>query len=214
MKVRLKRRLLVVTAETDDERRVIGEWGAQADGEVFALFRQDERTVRLTGLGPRAEACREPIQITSRAKDPAIQLVSNFAHTPFLLDGRQYASVEGFWQGLKFEDPARRVAIAALHGHEARQVRVEAPRIGTVVYGGRTIAAGTADHWDLMLMACRAKFEQHDGARRALLGTGERPLVHRTRRDSRTIPGTIMADIWMRVRNELRAAAADPRERS
>ena len=37
----------------------------------------------------------------------------------------------------------------------------------------------------------------------ALLGTGERPLVHVTRRDSRTIPGIVMADIWMKVRRGL-----------
>jgi hypothetical protein len=32
---------------------------------------------------------------------------------------------------------------------------------------------------------------------------GERPLTHKTRKDSRTIPGAVMADIWMRVRREL-----------
>jgi len=33
--------------------------------------------------------------------------------------------------------------------------------------------------------------------------TGNRPLVHRMRRDSRTIPGALMADIWMRIRQKL-----------
>jgi predicted NAD-dependent protein-ADP-ribosyltransferase YbiA (DUF1768 family) len=54
-----------------------------------------------------------------------------------------------------------------------------------------------------MLRACRAKFMQHTEARRALLSTGERPLTHGTRKDSRTIPGAVMADVWMRVRREL-----------
>ena len=39
-----------------------------------------------------------------------------------------------------------------------------------------------------------------------LLSTGERPLMHRTRRDSRTIPGVVMADIWMRIRDGLKVA--------
>ncbi len=56
-----------------------------------------------------------------------------------------------------------------------------------------------------MARACRAKFAQHPGARAALLATGERPLTHRVRRDSLTIPGALMADIWMQLRKRLRA---------
>jgi len=37
-----------------------------------------------------------------------------------------------------------------------------------------------------MLEACRAKFRQNILARDILLATGERPLTHRTRRDSTT----------------------------
>jgi predicted NAD-dependent protein-ADP-ribosyltransferase YbiA (DUF1768 family) len=53
-----------------------------------------------------------------------------------------------------------------------------------------------------MRRACEAKFAQHEGARTALLDTGERWLTHRVRKDSRTIPGAIMADIWMRIREQ------------
>ena len=57
-----------------------------------------------------------------------------------------------------------------------------------------------------MECACEAKFSQHEEARRALLNTKERPLVHKTRRDSRTIPGVIMAEIWTRIRSRLAKA--------
>jgi hypothetical protein len=60
--------------------------------------------------------------------------------------------------------------------------------------------------------ACRAKFTQNWEARSALLATGGRPLVHRMRRDSRTIPGVIMADIWMRIRSSLANAPREPDE--
>jgi predicted NAD-dependent protein-ADP-ribosyltransferase YbiA (DUF1768 family) len=59
-----------------------------------------------------------------------------------------------------------------------------------------------------MERACAAKFEQNGAARRALLSTGTRPLEHRMRRDSRTIPGAIMAEIWMRLRDRLAKMAA------
>jgi hypothetical protein len=41
-----------------------------------------------------------------------------------------------------------------------------------------------------------------------LIETGERPLVHHVPRDSRTIPGVIMAEIWMQLRAELQRASA------
>src|SRR5438105_3395427 len=48
----------------------------------------------------------------------------------------------------------------------------------------------------------------------ALLAPGPRPLVHKVRRDSRTIPGVIMAEIWMALRDSLlrsRAPAPKPK---
>lgn len=203
MKVRLKPNLLVVSAESAEERESLASWAREIDGHVFVLKLQDEQTFRLNSLGPRADACREPINVTSRSPEPAIQLISNFAHTPFELDGQQYGSIEAFWQGLKFPDESRRREIAPLHGDDARRAGFEATESDAIEYRGRTVRVGTADHWRLMSNACWAKFNQHEAARAALLSTGERPLVHKTRRDSKNIPGVVMADIWMRVRRGL-----------
>ena len=41
-------------------------------------------------------------------------------------------------------------------------------------------------------------------ARAALLATGTRPLEHKVKVDSRTIPGIVMADIWTRIRKDMR----------
>ena len=108
MKLRFKENLLVVTAESDDEKATLASWAAAKDGHVFALYHQDGQTLRLADLGPCAEACREVVNVTSRSTDPSIQLISNFAHTPSELDGDRHASVQAFWQGLKFPDPVRR----------------------------------------------------------------------------------------------------------
>lgn len=204
MIVRLKSDLLVVTAESEEERGALVAWAANVDSHAFVLRLQDSQTFRLTSLGPEAEARREPINVTSRSPDPTIQLISNFAHTPFELDAKRYASIEGFWQGLKFPDEKRRREIAPLHGKEAMRAGADAVQSTTLEYQGQTIRVGTSEHWRLMTLACRAKFTQHEEARNALLSTGERPLAHITRKDSRTIPGVIMADIWMRIRYRLR----------
>lgn len=203
MRVIFKPDLIVLTAQSDDERAALDAWVVPRDGMVYALFRQDEQTVRLTALGPRADACREPINVTSRSPDPAIRLISNFAQTPFELDGERYESVEGFWQGLKFPEALRRREIAALYGGAAQRAGANAEASETCVYSGQTFRIGTAEHWQLMRRACWAKFSQCESARIALLGTRQRPLVHKTRRDSRTIPGAIMAEIWMQIRQQL-----------
>jgi hypothetical protein len=49
-----------------------------------------------------------------------------------------------------------------------------------------------------------SQFDQSAEGRAALLATGGRPLMHVVRRDSKTIPGVIMAQIWMRIRKRLR----------
>jgi len=128
MIVRLKDNLIVITAETPEEQAIIAVWAKGADGNVFVLQHQDQRTFRLTGLGPRPDACREPINVTSRSPDAMIRLISNLAHTCFELDGNAYASVEAFWQGLKFPDAERRRQISQLHGLEARSAGFDAVR--------------------------------------------------------------------------------------
>ena len=203
MQVRLKDGLVVLTAEPGEEASGLVEWARDLDGHAFVLKAQDARTVLLKDLGPRPEACREPINVVSTSADPVVQLISNFSHTPFDLDDERYASVEGFWQSLKYPGADDRRRIASLYGQEAKRAGSVAPEAETFVYRGATYRVGTAEHWALMRRACEAKFTQHTGARAALLSTGARPLVHRTRRDSRTIPGVVMADIWMKVRARL-----------
>jgi predicted NAD-dependent protein-ADP-ribosyltransferase YbiA (DUF1768 family) len=203
MIVRLRKGMLVVTPE---EGETLAEWlDAHAD-QVFRLKAIEGGSAMLQALGPEPEACRVPVNIASQAPEP-LRLASNFAHTPFALDGLTYQSIEGFWQGLKFPHEADRRRLAALHGGEARDAGYHAPAADTFVYGGETVRVGTYDHWQLMEKACAAKFAQHAAARAALLSTRGRPLVHEVKRDSKNIPGVIMAAIWTRIRDRLLRAA-------
>ena len=81
----------------------------------------------------------------------------------------------------------------------------------TIECYGRIVPVGTVDHWQLMSQACRAKFPQHAEARSALQCTGDRPVVHKVHRDCRTIPGVIMAQIWMNVGRGLGKGSAPGR---
>lgn len=199
MIVRLRDGILVVTPE---EGETLVPWLEAHAGQVFRLRANQDGSAQLHALGPEPEACRVPVNITSQSPEP-LRLVSNFAHTPFRLDGQGYESIEGFWQGLKFPDPADRRRLAALWGPAARDAGYHAPAADTFVYGGETVRVGTWGHWRLMEMACAAKFAQHAAACEALLSTGARPLVHVVKPDSKNIPGVIMAAIWMRIRDRL-----------
>jgi predicted NAD-dependent protein-ADP-ribosyltransferase YbiA (DUF1768 family) len=199
--------IIILTPETETEGDLLIELQDRAQGHVFHLQANGSKGCALHGLGHRDEACREPINILFDAGEQW-QPISNLAFAPFVLGGRSYASVEGFWQGLKFSDTTQRARIARLHGRQAKKAGENAPSARTIDYEGVTVPIGGREHWALMEEACWAKFKQNATARDTLLSTGQRPLMHRPRRDSKTIPGVIMADIWMRIRERLSADAA------
>ena len=203
MKTLLQPNRLVLIPETDDERLALSTWRAEHDGFAFAMQPNSGTGATLAGLGPRLDACREPINVTSMSPEP-IRLIANFAPTPFELDGMRYSCVEAFWQSLRFPVDER-PSIARLDGSAAKRESARQPYGTHVIYGGATVPVGAYEHWQLMRRACQAKFQQNGDALDALLGTGERPLIHVVRRDSRTIPGVIMASIWMNVRASARS---------
>ncbi len=204
MRTILKDDVIVLAADREEDAVLLAAYASARAGDVFELSRAGESGIVLRRLGPRPDACREPIEISSRAANEAWRPISNFAHTPFELDGLPYASVEGFWQGLKFPGERARARVAALYGQAAKSAAAGLePR--SLRYRGATVRYGTPEHWALMRRACEAKFTQNAAARAALLATGARPLTHVMRRDSRSIPGVVMSDIWMNVRKKLRA---------
>jgi predicted NAD-dependent protein-ADP-ribosyltransferase YbiA (DUF1768 family) len=205
MIVRLRDGVLVVTPQ---EGETLADWLDAHAGQVFRLRAIAGGSAQLQALGPEPDACRVPINVTSRTPEP-LRLISNFAHTPFRLDGLGYESIEGFWQGLKFPDAADRRRLAELWGPAARDAGHHAPAADTFVYGGETVRVGTWGHWQLMEKACEAKFAQHAAAREALVSTRNRPLVHQVKPDSKNIPGVIMAAIWMRIRDRLDRTGAE-----
>lgn len=194
---------LVLIPEGEDEALLAAAWKDASSGHVFQLRQSNGTQLEFIDLGPAEHARRQPINITSASPDPE-RLISNFATAPFELDGQSYQSVESFWQGLKFEKASDRRRLAAMGGRDARAAG-EAQGYGKIIsYGGTEIDVGSPEHWALMERACFAKFNQCLEAQEALLATGDRPLQHKVRRDSRAIPGVIMADIWMRIRSRLR----------
>ena len=126
MKALLKHGVIVLVPEAEDEPETFAAWRDAATDHVFVLRAQARGGTVLHDLGPREEACHEPLNVRYRSPDWRIRLISNFAPTPFELDGRVYASVEGFWQGLKFPSAADRRRIAELSAGAAKRARPSA----------------------------------------------------------------------------------------
>ncbi len=206
MKMTFRNDVVGLSAETPDEQKICDLLNA-VDSHVFRLHASSNRGIAFSMIGPEEDACRAPLNIVQSIA-PRFAAISNLAHTPFEMDGERYASIEGFWQGLKEPDPVQRRAMAKLWGGEAKGRGSSLEQPAAFAYQGTMIAAGSPEHRALMRIACEAKFTQHDEARTALLATGERWLTHKVRKDSRTIPGAIMADIWMRIRSRLREDGA------
>ncbi|HWA44750.1 MAG TPA: NADAR family protein [Hypericibacter adhaerens] len=201
MWVKLQEGQLIIGPDGVDDSEALSKLGATHDHHLWLLQRSGESLV-FHPCGEEYGVRQTPINITSNSPAP-LDLVSNFAATPFFLDGLHYASVEGFWQSLRFADQKTRARVAALARGEAKRVGNETPAPERFDYGGKTVIWGTWAHWQLMRHACLAKFKQNEEARAALLSTTGHPLVHKLRRDSRSIPGVIMAEIWMEIRDIL-----------
>ena len=151
----------------------------------------------------QAETCPQYLFLDQTIYDRPHFEGAKWVMTPAL---REKWNQTSLWQGLKFDDEATRAGIARLSGHRAKSAGHAAPARDVIGYGGQIVRVGTVDHWALMDGACAAKFAQCEPARAALLSTGNRPLEHKVPADSRTIPGVIMADIWMRLRDGLTSA--------
>ena len=208
MKIDFRKRLLTIEPDGDTTATAVA-WLAAHAGQAFQLHGKGG-VLRLHALGPKAEASREPLNITSRSPEP-LRLISNFAHTPFVLDGLDDASVEGFWQGLKSPDEANRRRLAMLHGAKPKDEDYYAPASDVIVHGDRSVRVGSlaADDGRLRREVRAARRRAHCAPldRRPAAGPPDRAR-------QQDHPGVIMAGIWMRQRERLAKAAAPQPSRS
>ncbi len=155
------------------------------------------------------------LNIASYSEDWRARLLSTFAHTPFELRcGRgviRCASVEGFWQGLKFpEASAERERVFALWGIDAKRAGDAAPESQEVVFCAKRIRKGSAEHHALAEMAHRAKLDQNAEVREALRATRGLTFTHvlvdghgAPVPDSPNFPAAVFCAMWTRLRDEL-----------
>lgn len=157
------------------------------------------------------------------SKRTELGILSNFAPTPFTLDGETYASVEGFWQMLKYPEgpgderlrdpsvvwPHTRAEVAALSGFEAKVAGSAANEnmkklgIRWVTYQGRRMEYrenAKGEFYDLIRRAEQAKYDQNPKVAEILKKTGTLTLRPDHHQGPEAPPAERYCEIWMDIR--------------
>lgn len=165
------------------------------------------------------------------SKRNELGILSNLASTPFLYRGRQYASVEGFWQMMLYPEgpsdprvkprivwPHTRNEVAGMTAFDAKAAGDAAERnmhqlgIGWVTFEGRRMpyrSPRQGEHYRLIVAAMRAKLEQDPKVREILLSTGNLTLLPDHVQEPNAPPEWRYFQIWMELRAELQRATSN-----
>lgn len=175
---------------------------------------------------PPQNAKREAAEVVL-SKRTELGQFSNLQAIEFDFEGEHYGSVEGLWQALKYPEdkndersqgpdvvwPYTRAQVMKLSGFEAKKAgdvasaNMKKLGIKWVTYKGKKLnysgsAEETAEHYGLILRACRAKLAAAPAIQRLLLQTGNLKFLsdHKQKADS---PSAYKYhEIYMKLRTE------------
>ncbi|MEK7790690.1 MAG: NADAR family protein [Deltaproteobacteria bacterium] len=158
------------------------------------------------------------------SKRTELGIFSNFANTPFEFDGKTYASIEGFWQMMKYPDPddaydpryrkdliwkytreevSQLSGFDAKHAGEAAKENYEKLGIKWISYRGKRMEYKGKDqdeHYRLIFRATQSKIEQNLKAKELLMKTGNLILRPDHQQSPDATPAYRYHEILMRIR--------------
>jgi predicted NAD-dependent protein-ADP-ribosyltransferase YbiA (DUF1768 family) len=160
------------------------------------------------------------------SKRNELGLLSNFAATPFTFKGKRYASLEGFWQMMKYpegsEDPRAkfpglewkytREQVGQLTSFEAKsagslaEVNMKKMGITWVTFAGQQFEyrpETPGEHYRLIVAATRAKVSQNPEVRKVLLATGDLILKPDHHQEPNAPAAWRYYEILTQIRNQL-----------
>jgi predicted NAD-dependent protein-ADP-ribosyltransferase YbiA (DUF1768 family) len=160
------------------------------------------------------------------SKRNELGLLSNFAATPFTFRGKHYASLEGFWQMMKYPEgsgdpraaytglrwPFTRERVAQMTGFEAKHAGTAAEEnmkkmgITWVTFEGKRIEyrpPAPGEHYRLIVEATWEKVRQNPKVKRVLLSTGDLVLKPDHHQEPNAPAAWRYYDILMQIRTTL-----------
>jgi predicted NAD-dependent protein-ADP-ribosyltransferase YbiA (DUF1768 family) len=172
------------------------------------------------------QQCTDPKKVIL-SKRNELGVLSNFAHTPFMLDGVKYQSIEGFWQMMFYPEskhdpramaqniswPNTREQVSQMVSHAAWAAgdigykNMLVMGINHVTYQGQMLEYWTdqqGPHYALIIRAMREKLKQNSKVRDVLVSTGDLILLADHYEPVDAPPSWKYYKIWMLLRDELR----------
>ena len=160
------------------------------------------------------------------SKRNELGLLSNFAATPFVFHGKKYASLEGFWQMMKYPEdandprakfpglvwPYTRGQVGQLTSFDAKNAgdiadaNMKKMGIDWVTFEGKRMdyhASGESDFYLLIAAATREKVRQNSNVKDVLTATGDLGLEPDHYQQTGAPPAWHYFDILTRLRTEL-----------
>lgn len=157
------------------------------------------------------------------SKRNELGILSNFAATPFTYRGETYASVEGFWQMMKYPEaqydirntidyPFTREQVAAMVAFEAKDAGSVGEKlmaqlgIDWVTFEGESMVYCSVEkglHYQLIKEAMIEKFNQNPEVKRILKATGNLILKPDHHAEGCQAPEWKYYQLWMEIRAEL-----------
>jgi predicted NAD-dependent protein-ADP-ribosyltransferase YbiA (DUF1768 family) len=160
------------------------------------------------------------------SKRNELGLLSNFAATPFTFHGKRYASLEGFWQMMKYPEgpddpratfpgiqwPYTREQVAQLTSFEAKHAgdlgekNMLTMGITWVTFEGKRMEYKPTipgEHYRLIVEATREKVRQNPDVRKVLLATGDLILKPDHHQEPDAPAAWHYFEILMQIRAEL-----------
>ena len=160
------------------------------------------------------------------SKRHELGLLSNFAPTPFVFHGKHYASLEGFWQMMKYPESAddrrakfpglewkytrdqvaQMVAFEANHAGVLASENMAKMNISWVSFERRRFQykpATPGEHYKLIVAATWEKVKQNAEVKKVLLSTGDLILRPDHHQEPKAPAAWRYYEILMQIRSEL-----------
>lgn len=160
------------------------------------------------------------------SKRHELGLLSNFAPTPFTYRGQRYASLEGFWQMIKYpenagdprakfpgitwaytrEQVSQLTSFDAKHAGDLAEANMKQMGITWVTFEGKQMeyrATGQGDFYQLIVAATREKVRQNPDVQKVLLATGNLILKPDHHQETNAPAAWRYFEILTRIRTEL-----------
>ncbi len=152
----------------------------------------------------------QEFNIASNSKNEIEVWLSNLSNNPFLFNWINYASIEAFWQSLKFEEWSKEWnECIKLHWLESKKYWNKVENIISFIYANKKYIVWSEEHQNLMKEALSEQLKQNQDKLKLLLSTWKTRLIHKPKKkdwtyypDSETIPWEVFSRFLMELREK------------